>query len=229
MSDEEWFTVATSITNQTPNSEVEVLINTTPICPNMSNAEFRKRIMEARDNAIKLVKIRTTALSTLWNNEKERVKIYFGSTDEELKRTLFKGLGAICAVLGELEPKNFVRPGTDEDSATGCLPNPNTQSGTVAHVCAPDTATHTIAIHDAFCELPLVTRPGKDSWELTLVHECSHFADTFSSIDYKNIYYGPHQTQLLAKTEAHMAIRNADSIAWYVCDPSTDFRPGLRG
>ncbi|WP_198155320.1 M35 family metallo-endopeptidase [Candidatus Burkholderia verschuerenii] len=193
----------------------------------MTNAEFRKHIMEARDSAIKLVKFRIVALSTLWGSEKARMQVYFGSTDDGLKQTLQNGLGALCSVLQNLEFGNFVRPGSDKDKATGCLPNPNLQNGTVAHVCAPDTATHTIAIHDAFCALPFVTRPGKDSWELTLVHECTHFTDTFSSIDYNNIYYGPHQTQLLAKIDPKMAVQNADNIAWYVCDPSSDFRPGI--
>ncbi|AQH04887.1 hypothetical protein A9R05_33800 (plasmid) [Burkholderia sp. KK1] len=227
MQDGEWFTVATGTTNQTPDSVVEVPINTTPICPNMTNAKFRKRIMEVRDRAIKLVKFRIVALSTMWTSEKPRLKTYFGSTDDALKQKLQVGLGALCTVLESLKEANFVRPGSDEDKATGCLPSPNLQTGTVAHVCGPDTATHTIAIHDAFCVLPFVTRSGTDSWELTLVHECTHFTDTFASIDYKNIYYGPHQTRMLAKIEPNMALQNADNIAWYVCDPSNDFRPGI--
>jgi peptidyl-Lys metalloendopeptidase len=229
MSNEEWCTVATCTTNQTPNSEVEVRINTVPICKNMTNADFRKHILEARDRAVKLVKFRKAALTSLLPSEKARLQAYFGSTDDSLRQTLQNGLDALCSVLESLTAANFVRPGSDQDNATGCLPNPNYQSGTVAHVCGPDTATHTIAIHDAFCVLPFGLRSGKESWETSLLHECTHFADTFGSIDYNNIYYGTHQAQLLAKIEPSMAIKNADNITWYVCDPTDDFRPGYTG
>lgn len=40
--DEEWFLVHDSaVTNTNPDSIVEARINTTPICPNMTNREFR--------------------------------------------------------------------------------------------------------------------------------------------------------------------------------------------
>jgi len=218
MSDEEWITVATGTTNQTPDSEVVVPINTTPICPNMTNAEFRKRIAEARDGALKLVNIRILALSTLWSREQTRVKRYFGSPNESIRSELLKGLISLCKVIEQLGPQNIVRYDAEMFKARGCMPNPNRQSGTVATVCGPDTATHTIAIDDPFCMLPNATFTNKDSMQLTLIHECSHFFDTFSAIDVEEKYYGKFLTQRLAQERPELALKNADSVAWYVCD-----------
>lgn len=220
MSDREWFTVATTTTNSVEGSTFDVFINTTPICPNMTNAQFRKRVMTARDGALKLVNGRIILLSTVWSREKVRVQTYFGSTSEEVRAELLRGLSALCGVLERLEPSNFIRPDPETERVLGCVPNPNQQSGTLAHVCGPDTATHTIAIHEAFCSLRDETFSSKESMQSTIIHECTHFYDTFASIDYQNIYYGKHQAQKLARLEPAMAIKNADNITWYIV--STD-------
>ncbi|MGF6932665.1 hypothetical protein OKW41_001804 [Paraburkholderia sp. UCT70] len=52
---EEWAEVGTAITNTTPASISNVVINTLPICENMSNAEFRNLIMRLRDAALILI------------------------------------------------------------------------------------------------------------------------------------------------------------------------------
>ncbi len=40
--DKEWFLVhSEAVTNTNPGSMVDVYINTTPICPNMTNRQFR--------------------------------------------------------------------------------------------------------------------------------------------------------------------------------------------
>ncbi|ELW9450717.1 hypothetical protein KDW19_20485 [Burkholderia cenocepacia] len=51
--------------------------------------------------------------------------------------------------------------------------------------------------------------------QLTIVHECAHFGDTFGAVDYKNTY-GQFLSRRLAKEAPKMAIRNADNIAWYI-------------
>ncbi|WP_260463903.1 M35 family metallo-endopeptidase [Burkholderia sp. Bp8963] len=95
------------------------------------------------------------------------------------------------------------------------MPNTKNLAGEVAHVCGPDTATHTISINPKFCELPERSAGTLDSMQQTIVHECTHFTDTFGSLDYKNTY-GQFLSRRLAKNEPEMAIRNADNIAWYI-------------
>ncbi|WP_250510267.1 M35 family metallo-endopeptidase [Caballeronia sp. GACF4] len=213
----EWFTVGEAMTNTVEGSTVDVFVNTTPICPNMTNAEFRQLMMRLRDDALKLIDLRVLALSTLWAKEQARVKAYLGSTDEAMRQELVKKLNALSGVMNGLRPKNFIRPDPEAEKVLGCVPNINAPDGVVAHVCSPDTATHTIAIHKKFCTLPQVTKSRRDSMQLTLVHECSHFEDTFAAVDYKSIYYGQFMARRLAIEEPNMAIKNADNIAWYVC------------
>lgn len=216
----EWTKVGDVQLNATPDSVATLSLNTLPICPNMTNEEFRKRVMAARDGVLKLVEGRIALLHTAWSKEKIRVQTYFGSTSDEVRAELLRGLNAVCGVLEKLQPSNFVRSDPEVDRAFGCVPNPNRQSGVLAHVCAPDTATHTISIDQAFCTLRDETTSSKESMQSTIIHECTHFLDTFASIDYQNIYYGKHQVQKLARIEPAMAIKNADNIAWYIV--STD-------
>lgn len=124
-----------------------------------------------------------------------------------------------------LEPKNFIRPDPEKERVLGCVPNSDTR-GEVAHVCGPDTATHTIAITRNFCDLPETTAGTLSSMQLTIVHECTHFYDTFGALDYKNTY-GPRLCLQLAQSEPDMAIKNADNIAFYVL-ASDSFSSGLR-
>ncbi|WP_224009177.1 M35 family metallo-endopeptidase [Paraburkholderia tropica] len=101
------------------------------------------------------------------------------------------------------------------DRATGCVPNRKNITGEVAHVCRPDTATHTIAIQERFCTLDNKSAATMDSKQLTIVHECTHFIDTFGSVDYNNTY-GQFLSKRLAQSEPKMAIQNADNISWYI-------------
>ncbi|WP_321905690.1 M35 family metallo-endopeptidase [Paraburkholderia tropica] len=49
----------------------------------------------------------------------------------------------------------------------------------------------------------------------TLVHECTHFVDTFGSRDCPNAY-GRTACTWFARDHSDLAISNADSIAWYI-------------
>jgi hypothetical protein len=92
----------------------------------------------------------------------------------------------------------------------GCAPLDNNP---VAQVCPIDTRSHTIAINREFFEL-LQISPSKDSQLSTLVHEVTHFRDTFSSVDLR---YGLHAARRFTGTPKLSRI-NADNIAGYVVD-----------
>ncbi|MCC8392710.1 hypothetical protein LJ656_08930 [Paraburkholderia sp. MMS20-SJTR3] len=85
---------------------------------------------------------------------------------------------------------------------------------TQASVCKPDSEKRIIAIHSAFCGSPF----GKldDACKVkTIIHECTHFNDTFESEDHM---YGDRERgiSIWAQREPHKAIENADSITGYV-------------
>ena len=84
--------------------------------------------------------------------------------------------------------------------------------GVVADVCSPDTATHTICIHVDFCSMREFSWE-KDSMVSTVIHEVSHFKDTFGTLDH--MYFMSPSLQL-AKTSPELTLNNADSIAGYV-------------
>ena len=66
---------------------------------------------------------------------------------------LTNGLVALITVMNGLTARNFVRSDPDLDRALDCTPNTKNLDGEVAHVCGPDTATHTISTSPKFCEL----------------------------------------------------------------------------
>jgi hypothetical protein len=218
MSDYEFVTVHDSaVTNTTPNSMVTVVVDTSgpPICDNMSDPEFRKTVLTLRDDAVKVIDLRIQELSEWGATARARVKLWFGKSEEDTRTKLFVGLRALVLVMNGLTARNFVRVGSEQDRATGCVPGMKNLSGEVAHVCAPDTATHTIAINRDFFYLPQKSASQLSSMQLTIVHECAHFADTFGSVDHPK-GYGYTACTWLAKDHPDQAITNADSIAWYV-------------
>ncbi|WP_241021948.1 M35 family metallo-endopeptidase [Burkholderia sp. Ac-20353] len=144
--------------------------------------------------------------------ERKHVAVWFGSDDEAKRQHLLKGLAALNRVMRDLGPMNFVRRSADIDRYLGCMPNNKHPDGVVAHVCGPDTATHTISIHPNFCEMRAVSST-KDSMLSTLIHECTHFADTFGSKDHR---YTMRACLSFARTHPHLAIENADSLVGYV-------------
>lgn len=213
----EWIHVGKGESNTVRGSKVVIplSLNGPPICPNMTDAEFRKLVLGLRDEAVVITKQRIVELARWTPDIQARVAVWFGSPDNAIRTRLTAGLRALVTVMSDLTAKNFVRPGSDADLATGCLPNMKDLDGEVAHVCRPDTATHTIAINIHFCSLPDRSASNLSSKQLTIVHECSHFIDTFGSEDYPNAY-GRWACERLAKEHPEQAIGNADSIAWFV-------------
>ncbi|WP_176046169.1 M35 family metallo-endopeptidase [Burkholderia sp. BCC1644] len=213
----DWIHVGKGESNTVLGSKVVIplSLNGPPICPNMTDAEFRKLVLGLRDEAVVITKQRIAELARWTPDIQARVAVWFGSPDKAIRTWLAAGLRALVIVMSDLTAKNFVRPGSDADLATGCLPNMKDLDGEVAHVCRPDTATHTIAINIHFCSLPDRSASNLSSKQLTIVHECSHFIDTFGSEDYPNAY-GRWACERLAKEHPEQAIGNADSIAWFV-------------
>jgi len=218
INDDDWIEVYSgAVTNTTPNSTVtvELSLDAPSICPNMTDSEFRKLVLSLTDEAVAITKQRVSQL-TLWTPEIQmRVATWFGTADPSTRGKLIWGLGALVTVMSNLTARNFVRPGSSRDLATGCMPNTKSLTNVVAHVCGPDVATHTIAIGIDFCTLPDRSASKLSSKQLTIVHECSHFIDTFGTTDVPN-GYGRTACEILAKTRPDQAIINADSIAWFV-------------
>ena len=190
---------------------------TEKICPNMTNKEFAALAMKLRDMATDCISKSRLPELERWDKEAQgRVVTWFGTADQKLREYLQKGLTSCVRVLQELEPKNFIRYTENGKIATCVLPSAN---GAAAAACRPDTATHTIAIAPIFCDFKFDNRThfdtgavmDGDSRLLTLVHEITHFNDTFGSDD---IWYGTSNSRAHAKElKSRM---NADSLASYI-------------
>ncbi|MCC8402556.1 hypothetical protein LJ655_11755 [Paraburkholderia sp. MMS20-SJTN17] len=210
---EEWFVVHSgAVTNTNSGSMVYVTVDTTPICPNMTDAEFRAKVMALRDDAVALVDKRIAALKTWDASERVRVTKWFGMKDDATRNLLIQGFTAVNRIMRNLQPRSFVRQSPELDHVLGCLPQP-VSSGSAAHVCAPDTASHTISIHQAFCEMRDFSS-GADSKLSTIIHECTHFTDTFGSKDWK--YTITRFLPIWGQQNPRQAINTADSLAGYI-------------
>ncbi|RKF41364.1 M35 family metallo-endopeptidase [Paraburkholderia fungorum] len=210
----EWITVHDSAcTNTTPDSCINVALNMTPICQNMTNQEFRKIIMKVRDSAVVLVKERIAELSKWDTRERARAAYYFGRADEEIRSTLAAGLPRLLSALQELVPEKIVRWDDALNKNLTCAVVPDSGQNR-AGVCKPDSEKRVIAIYSSFC-----TDSNGELWRgakvKTLIHECTHYTDTFNSNDimYGNTENGMHA---FAIGNPEKAIRNADSITGYI-------------
>lgn len=190
------------------------------ICPNMTNKEFATLAMRLRDMAMGYITEKRLPELERWDEEAQaRAKTWFGVADSSLREHLQKGLAACLRVLQGLDAKNFVRFTAGGNLVSCVLDN---GVGTVAAVCKPDTTTHTIAIALPFCEFKYdnliifdtdKVRDG-DSRLATLIHEITHFDDTFSSND---TWYGTGESRRQVNSRNLEALRvNADSIAGYI-------------
>jgi uncharacterized Zn-binding protein involved in type VI secretion len=190
------------------------------ICPNMTNKAFATLMMKLRDMAVDYIAKQRLPELERWDEQAQaRVMTWFGIADQSTREHLHKGLIACVRVLRGLEPKNFVRFTAGGKLLTCVMDN---GVGTVAAVCKPDVATHTIAIALPFCEFENDNRiifgtdkvRDGDSRLLTLIHEVTHFDDTFGSND---TWYGTAKSRGQVNSQNLQALRvNADSIAAYI-------------
>ena len=208
-------TVAETTTNTIAGSQHFADVDLRPICENMTNSEFRKMFAVAQGRAVDRLTIRIADLNRWSEHDKDRLFKWFGRDDEKMRMHLLTGLTKVLGVVRALNENNIVRSGSDGDLATGCTPHPRGTTNEAAHVCAPDTATHTIAIGTRFCTMRPWTA-NADSHVSTIIHEATHFHDTMSSTDDQYTI-----TPLLpgwGQSNPDLAINNADSIAGYVVD-----------
>ncbi|EDT44148.1 M35 family metallo-endopeptidase [Burkholderia ambifaria] len=208
-------TVAETTTNTIAGSQHFADVDLRPICENLTNSEFRKMFAVAQGRAVDRLTIRIADLNRWSEHDKDRLFKWFGRDDERTRMHLLTGLTKVLGVVRALNENNIVRSGSDGDLATGCTPHPRGTTNEAAHVCAPDTATHTIAIGTRFCTMRPWTA-NADSHVSTIIHEATHFHDTMSSTDDQYTI-----TPLLpgwGQSNPDLAINNADSIAGYVVD-----------
>lgn len=73
-----------AVTNTRHGSKLKVLLtlNGPPICPTMTDAEFRKLVMQLRDEGADLVEERLKRLAEWPQDERRRVWTWFGANDE---------------------------------------------------------------------------------------------------------------------------------------------------
>ncbi|MEJ8810246.1 M35 family metallo-endopeptidase [Variovorax ureilyticus] len=183
------------------------------ICPNMSNEQFVELILKLRDKAVELISQRVRDLERWGSPEKQRVKTWFGASDGELRQYLSNGLKACIRVLEGLTGDNFVRYSESAMRNVGCTPSGNQSgAGLAAEVCGPDLKTRTIGIGLEFCTLPDISF-SIDSKLGTLIHEVTHFVDTFSSVD--TVYHMREALKWMPENPSK-ARTNVDSITGYV-------------
>jgi len=194
------------------------------ICPNYTNEQFSKKIMELCRILEDRMKTRLTEIRRWTARDQRSVVTWFGVADATTRQTLLTGISEMLRVTQSLKPENFVRWSETALTHVGCAPGrPRGETRqAVAAVCKPDTKTHTIAITLLFCEM-------RDDWDrgdsrlLTLAHEVSHFLDT---MDTNDDYYGVWNSIALAKIKSPKCISIADSVAGYIVIHS-DFPDGF--
>ncbi|WP_426391484.1 M35 family metallo-endopeptidase [Variovorax sp. R-27] len=189
------------------------------ICPNMTNKEFATLAMRLRDMAIDYITKKRLPELERWDKEAQtRVKAWFAVADQDTREHLQKGLAACVRVLKDLKPENFVRFIAGGKLATCVM---GSTFGTDAAACKSDTATHTIAIALPFCyyddnvvNFDSGVVMDANSQLVVLIHEVTHFNDTFGSNDTWN---GTANSRRHVRSENHAALlSNADSIVAYI-------------
>ncbi|MBN3786810.1 M35 family metallo-endopeptidase [Burkholderia sp. Ac-20353] len=212
---EEWFLVHSgAVTNTNPGSIVYVSIDTTPICPNMTDREFRVMARRILGWTEKAVDRRISDLNRNDNRTKDRMHFWFGKNDEATRQYLLTGFHQVSRVIKSLAPTNLVRSDQQTDRILGCAPNLKNLDGEAAHVCAPNTSRKLISIAMKFCDGLRDEDEDHDSRVSTIIHEVTHFADTFASGD--SMYSISTPLALWGQRNSELALKNADSLAGYV-------------
>ncbi|WP_250476010.1 M35 family metallo-endopeptidase [Caballeronia sp. GAFFF1] len=214
MANQDYFEVASATTNTVEKSSATVFIDSTPICPNMTDREFRELAAKLLKASQDLVERRLADLRRYDAKTKERMTYWFGTSDEPSRRYLIAGFEKVSRVLGDLRPTNLIRSLSDEDRSLGCAPNLKNLDGEAAHVCKPNINTRRIAIAIQFCTTLSNFKMFADSRVSTLIHEVTHFLDTFDSTD--EMYSISTPLALWGQRNSVLALRNADSLAGFV-------------
>jgi hypothetical protein len=143
----------------------------------VTNKEFRLQAMWAREIGVELVKRRIEGLARRDTKERERVQIYFARADEATRKVLSDGLHRLLKAMQELEPEKIVRYDSETSRKLSCAVRPDSGENHAA-VCKPDSEKRVIAIYSAYCDSSFGRLWGTCKVK-TIVHECTHFTDTF--------------------------------------------------
>ncbi|WP_306172374.1 M35 family metallo-endopeptidase [Burkholderia cenocepacia] len=193
---------------------VDVYINTTPICPNMTNRQFRITASRLLKWSIILVERRITDLKRYDKTTKDRMIYWFNRCDENTRQYLLDGFSRHLSILKTLTPHHFVRSDPNLDRILGCVPNMVDIDNEAAHVCGPNTERRLISIAMKFCTGLRDQNMFGDSRLSTVIHEVTHFVDTFGSGDPR---YGLDPTAAAwARANPDQALRNADTLTGFV-------------
>ncbi|MBN3777457.1 hypothetical protein G3O06_07815 [Burkholderia sp. Ac-20345] len=199
-------------TNTTPGSKVYVDVNTTPICPNMTNKEFKALIIRLRNTALALIGERIADVARWDKTAQDRAQFWFGRKDSTIREILSTGLPKLAAAMRELQPEKVVKWDEQKGMQITCATAPDIGINDAA-VCKPDSTRRIIAFYPHFCTVDDVFVSGNCKLKI-LIHECSHYVDTFNSED---VSYGfAHGVGYWAQTNPDGASKNADSIACYI-------------
>lgn len=209
---EDWVHVGTAYTNTTPGSVHIIELDMTRICENMSNSAFRKLILRLRDAAIALIQERIQGVERWGHDEQQRVHTWFGRSDQAIRARLRIGLPRLLRVMQELRPENVIRWDEQAQRNITCTVFPD-NGITDAAICKPDSNRQIIAIYPHFCSLP-DARLSTNCKLKVLIHECTHYVDTFDSND--EIYGFGTGLKIWAQENKNIAIHNADSLACYI-------------
>jgi hypothetical protein len=144
----------------------------------------------------------------------ERMQFWFGRSDETTRQYLLAGFGRVSDVLRSLAPTNLVRSDPKTDRILGCVPNLKNLDAEAAHVCGPNTSRRLVSIGPKFCDGLRDENEDHDSRVSTIIHETTHFADTFASGD--PMYTISTPLAMWGQRNSDLALRNADSLAGYV-------------
>ncbi|MCE4574116.1 M35 family metallo-endopeptidase [Caballeronia sp. CLC5] len=209
---QELFEVHSSMTNTIEGSSVIVDANMERICPSMTNAQFRGLMMKLRDIAVTMIDERCALLSQNWRSERERVKTWFGSDDEQVRQVLLSGLPRLKIAMLELTPDKFLRYDDEKARTLSCVPLVDNRNND-ASVCKPDSERRIISFYSHFCTTAAAKLDNENKLK-KLIHECTHFTDTFDSVD--TAYGYGRALQIWGKMNPTKTINNAGSIACYI-------------
>lgn len=178
----------------------------------MSNNAFRKLIVRLRDAAVTLIQERIRGVEGWAPEEQQRIQTWFGRSDEAVRTRLRTGLPKLLRVMQELKPENVIRWDEQKQRNITCTVFPD-NGITDAAICKPDSDRRIIAIYPHFCSLPDV-RLSTNCKLKVLIHECTHYVDTFDSND--EVYGFGTGLKYWAQENGDIAIHNADSLACYI-------------
>ncbi|AXK63088.1 M35 family metallo-endopeptidase [Burkholderia sp. IDO3] len=210
--DEEWVCVGSACTNTIPGSTHVIELDMARICENMSNNAFRKLIVRLRDAAVTLIQERIRGVEGWAPEEQQRIQTWFGRSDEAVRTRLRSGLPKLLRVMQELKPENVIRWDEQKQRNITCTVFPD-NGITDAAICKPDSDRRIIAIYPHFCSLPDV-RLSTNCKLKVLIHECTHYVDTFDSND--EVYGFGTGLKYWAQENGDISIHNADSLACYI-------------